>query len=192
MSGTVAKPAPQRSYDGPFGLQMGLTREQVRELIPSLKDSEDSPTYAESSTVPKPHPDFESYGLQFSKKSGLCKIVAIGKDISSGSAGYELRAAFEEIDKALTARYGKGKLYDFSSERYDSPEYWMMHLLQKNRTLAKIWSSEHGSSLSHSLGSVGLEANASDMSTGYLVVRYEFSNLPDCSAEAETEKHQAL
>jgi hypothetical protein len=171
---------------------MGLTREQVQQLIPGLKDEEDSPGYANATSVPQSHPDFESYGLQFSKKSGLCKIVAIGKDISTGSAGYELRSAFDEIDKALTAKYGKGKLYDFSSERYDSPEFWMMHLSQKNRTLAKVWSPEFGSTLSHNLGSVGLEAGASDMSTGYLVIRYEFSNLPDCVAESEAEKHKAL
>ncbi len=68
----------------------------------------------------------------------------------------------------------------------------MMHLLKKNRTLAKIWSAEEGSNLTSNLDSIALEAGATDMSTGYLVMRYEFQNMPDCVAEGEAEKNKGL
>lgn len=118
--------------------------------------------------------------------------MAIGKDIKSGDAGYEVRSAFDALDKAITNKYGKGKKYDFTSERYESPEFWMMYLLKKNRTLAKYWDKEEGSNLTSDLRSISLEAGASDMSTGYLVMRYEFQNMPDCVAEGEAERNKGL
>jgi hypothetical protein len=180
------------TYDGPFGLRMGLSPAEAKAAIPSLEESDQGQGIYRASSVPVPHPDFESYSLLFSQKSGLCKIVAIGKDIQSGDTGYEVRSAFDALDKAITSKYGKGKKYDFTSERYDSPEFWMMHLLKKNRTLAKIWSIEEGSNLTSNLGSIALEAGATDMSTGYLVMRYEFQNMPDCVAEGEAEKNKGL
>ena len=180
------------TYDGPFGLKMGLSPAEAKAAIPSLKESDQGPGIYSSSSMPVSHPDFESYSLLFSQKSGLCKIVAIGKDIQSGDAGYEVRSAFDALDKAITNKYGKGKKYDFTSERYESPEFWMMYLLKKNRTLAKYWDKEEGSSLTSNLTSISLEAGASDMSTGYLVMRYEFQNMPDCVAEGEAEKNKGL
>jgi hypothetical protein len=192
-----APPVPAKgtklpTYEGPFGLQMGLTRDQVRVLIPDLEYANDAPGFAWSSNAPKPHPDFESYGFQFSEKSGLCNIIAIGKDISSGDTGHEVRSAFDNIEEALTSKYGKGKLFDFSSERFSSPEFWMMHLSQKNRTLAKAWASKYGSTLTHNIGLIGLKANASDVSTGHLSLYYEFSNSSDCKAESKADNHKPL
>lgn len=184
--------AARMTYDGPFGLKMGLTPTEVKAVIPSLEERDQGPGTYRSDSVPMPHPDFESYLLLFSAQSGLCKIMAIGKDISSGDTGFEVRSAFDDLDKAVTGKYGKGKKYDFTSERYDSPEFWMMYLLKKNRTLAKIWSEKDGSALTGDLESISLEAKASDMSTGYLVLRYEFQNMSDCIAESETEKNKGL
>lgn len=189
----LSSPATSRViHDGPFGLKMGLSPAEVKAAVPSLEESDQGAGIYRSVSVPVPHPDFESYSLLLSQKSGLCKIVAIGKDIQSGDTGFEVRSAFDALDKAITSKYGKGKKYDFTSERYDSSEFWMMHLLQKNRTLAKIWSKEEGSSLTNNLSAIALEAGASDMSTGYLVMRYEFQNMPDCVAEGEAEKNKGL
>ncbi|MBF6022800.1 hypothetical protein [Lysobacter niastensis] len=192
---TAPQPSPVTAhvtYDGPFGLRMGLSPAEAKAATSSLEESDQGPGIYRTNSVPVSHPDFESYSLLFSQKSGLCKVVAIGKDIQSGDTGYEVRSAFDAIDKAITGKYGKGKKYDFTSERYDSPEFWMMYLLKKNRTLAKVWSKEEGSSLTSNLGSITLEAGATDMSTGYLVMRYEFQNMSDCVAEGEAEKNKGL
>ena len=191
----ASQPIPvtaKKTYDGPFGLKMGLSAEEAEAAIPSLEESDQGPGIYQADSVPIPHPDFESYALLFSQKSGLCKIVAIGKDIKSGDAGHEIRSAFDTLDKAITKKYGKGKKYDFTSERYDSPEFWMMHLLQRNRTLAKVWNKEEGSTLSSNIASIELEAVAANMSTGYLVMRYQFENTPDCVAEGEAERNKGL
>ena len=179
-------------YEGPFGLKMGLSVEAVKAIIPSLKENEGDRSLYSSFTVPVPHPDFEYYMFVFSQKSGLCKVVAIGKNITTGDAGTDVKSAFDDIDKAISTKYGKGEKYDFTSERYDSPEFWMLHLLQKNRTLAKFWSTKNGSTLTNDLALISLQAQAENMSTGYLALNYEFQNMPGCSQEDEAEKSKAL
>lgn len=197
-SSQVEQPAPspvavQATYDGPFGLKMGLSPAEVKVAIPSLEKTDLGPGVYRSNSVPISHPDFEGYTLIFSQRSGLCKITAIGKDIQSGDTGFEVRSAFDDLDKAVTNKYGKGKKFDFSSERYDSPEFWMMHLSHKNRTFEKHWpSTEGGANLPSDLSAIGLSARASDMRTGYLVMSYEFQNISDCVAEGEAEKNKGL
>lgn len=68
----------------------------------------------------------------------------------------------------------------------------MMYLLKKNRTLAKFWGKEHGSNLPSNLSTIYLQAKASDMSTGYLVLSYEFENISDCMAESKANNNKGL
>ena len=187
----VAKKKVEK-FDGPFGLKMGLNQSQAGELISNLKPKADYSKWSSAFTVPVPHAYFESYLLQFSDKSGLCAIVGIGKDIQSGSTGADIRSQFDSLDEALTSKYGTGKKYDFSSERYDSPEFWMLHMLQKNRTLAKSWDKESKATLSNNISSVLMQAHARDINTGLVYVRYEFDNIGDCDTEEKAKKNEGL
>lgn len=171
---------------------MGLSIEEIKSLISGISKSEESELIYHTDTVPIPHSDFESYSLRFSQKNGLCKILAIGKDIKSGDSGSEVKSVFNSLDESLSKKYGKGKKYDFTSSKYESPEYWMMHLLKKNRTLVKFWMKEYGSTLSNNLSAIELNANASSLSTGYLTLSYEFENFSECVDEAKSEKSKAL
>lgn len=185
-------PAKPSAYDGPFGLKMGLSIEEVKKIIPGLSKTEQSEWIYKADSVPTPHPDFDFYVLNFSEKTGLCKISAIGKDIKSGDSGAEVKSDFNSLDESLSKKYGKGKKYDFTSSKYESPEYWMMYLLKKNRTLAKFWDKETGSTLLNNLEAIELQAKASDMSTGYLVLSYDFENISDCVTESKNNKNKGL
>lgn len=191
-----AQPAPQvaeqNTYEGPFGLQMGLSLDEVKTVIPGISSSDNVPLVYHANSVPSPHPDFESYMLVISRASGLCKVVAIGKSISSGNTGQEVRSAFDSLDEAISSKYGKGKKYDYSTDRDESPEYWMMYLLKKNRTLAKYWDKNEGSTLTNDIGFISLEAGATRIDTGHLMLGYEFLNMPDCVAESKAQKHKSL
>ncbi len=187
---TVVPPKPI-VYEGPFGLKMGLSIEDTKKLS-GLSKMEQSEWIYRADIVPTPHPDFESYLLQFSEKTGLCRISAIGKNIISSDSGNEVKSNFNSIDESLSKKYGKGKKYDFTSSKYDSPEYWMMHLLKKNRTLIKFWNKENGSNLLNNLSDISLKAEASDMWTGYLILTYEFENISDCVAESKSNNSKGL
>jgi len=188
----TSKFTAQTKYDGPFGLKIGLTREQVLKIIPKLEITEDRPEFATSSTVPIPHPDFDIYTFQFSEKSGLCSIGAIGKDIRSGDSGAEIREAFDELDSAISVKYGKGKKFDYANDRSNSNEFWMLQLLQKNRVLSKFWDKDEGSVLPDDISSIAINVKSKNIGIGYFTLKYEFSNFDDCVAENKTKKNKGL
>lgn len=188
-SASTPPPAP-KSYDGPFGLKQGLTPDEVRAV--TALTSGDTPGMYTAATVPSPHVAFESYVLGFSSKSGLCTITAIGKDITAGSYGTEVISAFDDLESALQKKYGPDKKYDFAGGIMDDPQYWMMALSEKNRTLAAVWNKESKATLPPSLSSIGLEARGSDINTAYINLRYEFSNVADCESEAKQEQNKGL
>lgn len=187
----AAPPAPSsKSYDGPFGLKEGLTLDEVR-AITSLTAG-DAPGLYSTDSVPAPHVAFENYVLGFSDKSGLCTITAIGKDITAGSYGTEVITAFDDLEAALKKKYGTDKRYDFASSVLDEPQFWMMALSQKDRTLSAIWDKESKATLPASLSAIGLTARGTDIRTAYINLRYEFANVGDCEAETKQQQNKGL
>lgn len=187
---SVVSSAP--SYDGPFGLKMGLSRDQLKSIIPSAQETQKERFIWTSNSVPIPHPNFDSYLFGFSEKSGLCSIVAIGKEIKSSNTGDDIKVKFSAIDEALSKKYGKGVGFDFVSNQHSSPEFWMLELFQKNRTLAKSWHKDEGSKLPEELLGIEIQAHADNISSGYISIRYEFINITDCSNESELRNNKGL
>lgn len=188
-SATVPAPAP-KAYEGPFGLKQGLTLDEARAL--TTLTAGDAPGVYSTADVPSPHVAFESYVLGFSKKSGLCTITGIGKDITAGSYGTEVISAFEELESALKEKYGEDKKYDYAGGIMDDPQFWMMALSQKDRTLSAIWNKASKSNLPPSLSGIMLDARGSDIRTAYINLRYEFSNIEDCASELKEEQNRGL
>lgn len=184
------KQEEKKVFDGPFGLKMGLTSAEVAKIIPSFIEKNDEKGMASADTVPVPHSEFESYSFIFSEKSGLCVISGIGKDIKSGSAGLEVKSAFDSLDDALKEKYGNGKKFDFGSDR--SPEFWMLHLLQKDRFLSKYWDKTTKAKLSNNINSILIRANSVRISEGFINIRYEFENVDDCIKEQKENKNKGL
>lgn len=192
---TPASVKPAKTYDGPFGLQQGISLEEAKGLIPDLSAQADAstPGWYSTSNVPTPHPAFEGYSLEFSQKSGLCAIVGIGKDIQTGSSGAELRAQFDDLAGALTERYGNGKKFDYySGGGSGDSQYFMMYLNQRDQTLAETWEAAKGAKLPPTMSGITLQAHASRSDTGFVNVRYDFANLKDCTAEEKATTNKGL
>lgn len=190
---SVEKPSPTpKKFDGPFGLQQGISLEEAKSVVPGLSASPEATHIYSSKNVPVPHEAFENYALLFSTKSGLCTISAIGKDITAGSMGSEVRSAFDSLEEGISAKYGTGKKYDFATGIMDDPKYWMMALSDKNRTLAVGWEKESGATLPANIQSIYMEAVGINMSTAYIRLQYEFANRPDCDAEIKADKNKSL
>lgn len=182
-----------KKYDGPFGLQAGLTVDEVKQSAPDLAPDDKQPGWYIATNVPTPYPSFDSYMLNFSTKSGLCVLSGIGKNITSGSSGAEIQAAFEDLATALSGRYGHGKKYDFyTGAGSGDSQYWMMNLKEKDRVFSMIWDKTTGATLPATISGTELDAHALDMETGYINVRYEFSNVEDCKTEENARKNRAL
>jgi hypothetical protein len=58
--------------------------------------------------------------------------------------------------------------------------------------LAVIWNKSTGATLPPTVSAISLEAGAISSDTGYINIRYEFSNFSDCESEDKAVRNKAL
>jgi hypothetical protein len=163
-----------------FGIRMG---QKVASLDGAVehKESRGRATRQYSvKTVPLPHSEFESYTVLETTKQGICKVVGIGKTHSADKYGVSLRSAFDDLDAALTSKYGEGKKFDFlhSGSIWSDADEFAMSLRLEERSLSKFWEMNEGA-----ISSIALTAHALSPTDTYLRINYEFTNFEDCIAE---------
>ena len=174
-----ARPVPDTNpprtvaYGGPFGFEKGMTRAQIVELVgkDALHTDHSRDDVLWLNTAPDSQPAFDGYILIISPENGLLKVVGVGKTIEVGDDGSDLKRAFDEIVKGVTQKYGMPKdRFDFCNGESDcgSVRFWMMSLMNKNRTLADVWDFT-SNSLNHVTG-IEVQAKALQTNRGY--VRY--------------------
>lgn len=191
---TVATPAPAPTkWDGPFGLAMGLTVEQLEKAGISLKELE--PGIFSGATAPAPNGKFESYTYVINDKTGLCKVAGIGKDLQANAFGAQVKDVFDDLEQALTSKYGKpSSTFKFvrAGSIWKEDKYWMMGLTKKERIHDVTWiDGEKGVALPD-LASIALRASASDIATGYVTLNYEFPNVSECLKANKAKANESL
>lgn len=178
---------------GPLGLNKGMTLEEIKKQGDFV--SENQPFIYTAKTIASGHPDFGSYLVILTPEQGLCKILAISKDIETSGFGTELEGKYKSLMDAMSGKYETpGKNYDFlrSGSIWKEPQYWMMGLLKKDRTLSAYWSKPENNNLPDSLKSVLIEALPRSGSKGYLTIAYEFDNIDACVAVLRAKKNSNL
>jgi hypothetical protein len=164
---------------GPFGFEYGMTKEQVIAAVGQNAVRKATDDALEITTVPKPHPAFESYVLIISPTRGLVKIVAVGNTIKTNGLGGEVRDAFTETQVLVARNYGSPeKAFDFlrSGSIWNDPQDWMMGLAKKERVLTSFWAFVN--SPNH-ITTMKLEAKALSAEAGYLALGYEFEGFEE-------------
>lgn len=123
-----------------FGLEIGTDPSRLPGCKAAGKDM-----YS-CTTLPKPHPAFESYQVYFVKGIGICTVRAIGEDIVTSRSGGELRSAADKLIEQIGAQYGTSNKMDLISPSSIWDEYgdWTMSILQKDRMYGMIWSEDDG------------------------------------------------
>ena len=175
---------------GPFSLRKGMTIKELKQHGALVSD--ETPGFYHSRQLKNGHNSFESYTLIVSPTIGLCKIIAVGKNIESNSSGAQIREVFDFLKEPLVAKYGSpSDNFDFLAvgSIWNDRGDWMMSLVKKERHLATFWTSEN---LPDNLKNIGLNAHALSPSTGYLKLTYEFDNAEACLAELRTKGNATL
>ena len=181
--------------EGPFGLEAGLTKKNIEDMIGAeLKPFPDSVNLYTSDKLPKQNANFGMYGLLISPKSGLCEIRAVGRDIATDSHGLALKSKFEDLNGSLSSLYGKGKTTDvlLAGSIWKEPQDWMMGLAKNERFLSTTWRGTKETPLKNNIGSISIEAKANNSEQGYLYIQYLFTNHDVCKAEIEAAKKSSL
>lgn len=172
----------ENSEAAPFGLRRDMTRTQLGTKVEQI-----APGTYKLASVPRPHPDFESYVVQVGPTTGLCFVKAIGKNVTTGAYGTELKSHFTKIRDQVASTYGKYQEVDMlrTGSIWDEPRDWMMGLAKKERLLFTKWAVDTGATMRQGLRDVFLGAAALSSSTGYVVLEYYFDNEPQCQKEID-------
>jgi len=180
-----AKVQPATPGQGPFGLEAGMTLAQVKALVGNLTLKGDN--IYRTATVPHPYALFETYSLIIDPELGLQKISAVSVDISCNSFGDQLKDKFSILKESLMKVYGDGKHFNYlkAGSIWHENNEWMMGILKKERNLISFWDKENAT-MKHNISGITLEANAINMSTGYILLSYQFDRFEDV-----LEKHKA-
>ncbi|MBO1896174.1 hypothetical protein HNW13_010375 [Shewanella sp. BF02_Schw] len=174
--------------DGPFGLAMGMTKDMFNGRLAQAGNG----IYL-LKKPPVPHPEFETYAVKISAKSGLCWIKGVGKNIETNRYGLQIKSAFDEFETKLNQRYGLNKRNDFlmPGSLWKEPEDWMMGLKKSDRYLMTIWKGSD-KPLPNDLSSIALIAQADSTNSGYLALEYSFSNKDVCDKEIDQQNDAGL
>jgi hypothetical protein len=178
---------------GPLGLEMGQSLASISKLL-SLKKDKDSQFLYSATTTPRPHTDFDQYLFLITPKHGLCKIIASSKIIRTNMFGEALQSKFEEIQSAVSGKYGKPETSDSLREGslWSDDRYWMMGLVEKERVLAAVWSSNDTIKLPDSIDTIIVKTHALGMTSGYVSLVYYFNNSDDCADTVKKQKGSNL
>jgi len=179
-------------YDGPFGLKMGLTLEQLKAIDPDLIPLKNNGYFI--TAIPKPHPSFDKYFLDVSPKTGLCRIMTLDEDIKTNSQGTQLRTQYGVIRDALAKKYGAFYEKDFlyPGSTMEDPHFYMLSLLKKERVLGSDWNTDSKANLSDGITNVTLITIANDLQTGSIMLIYEFSNCKEFEEELKDDQDSAF
>ncbi len=186
--------AQQDPATGPFGLRMGMTAAELRQLVDAKAvEPEQRPLVLQTDRLPKHHDAFEGYLLIVSEKVGLCKIVGLGETIAVKPEGKELRSSFHDLEEAIEKKYGRHLTRDElePGSKLSDKKQWMQSLHGKERHLAAFWDAEERSSLSDDITEVVLDARALSENEGYLRLHYAFSNWGRCEEEGKQARRKA-
>ena len=189
----VAEPSGANP-SGPFGLAMGMSRDEIETAIGiSLEPSPSPPFHFTTPLVPRPLDGVDRYTLTVPPEAGLCQITVAGENVSTSGDGFALRAKYDRLRDRVAGVYGEYDEID-SVRIWDEPGNWMRAMEQDERELSATWSAAAGSTMRNNLREVRLHALALRVpgQVGYLLLVYEFYNQFDCLLEwGEAERQEA-
>jgi hypothetical protein len=167
--------AQTKSTDGPFGVLMGSQIDSYK----SCKLSDTNPGMYLCTTLPKPHPEFSSYVVQYHYSTGICWIKGLGREYNVSAYGTELIDKVDKIAKQIEKNYGKLTISDYLKQGsiWDDPEDWLMGVRKKERIYGYT---SYSYELKNNVKSVYVGANVVSSDTGRVIVEFAFDNEDAC------------
>ena len=173
---------------GPFGLSMGASKSEL-----DLEPNDGTSTSYIFQSVPVPSRHFEIYAGTVGDQAGLCNIRALTGPIDTNRFGHGLRSRFDQLQEALTERYGEPRLFDLviPGSLWDEPRDFMMGMRREDRKLVAFWSNDDAP-LGNDLKGIMLEGKALSTTAGLVILQYDFLNADECRAESDDMKNRGL
>ena len=180
-SSALPDPSSVTSGDGPFGVGM-YTPASRFEVLDTYDNGTRKVQIRDYSNVLM---DF--YEADFTPDDGLCTITGIGRDVTSGGEGEELRADMQRLKQALARTYGQPDNVYLSGPESSDPSNWLEEIRSGTRSHKFCWLADDGEDYPNDVDSLCLTAHSVDEGIGYSYIRYEFDNFDVCEAAREAE-----
>lgn len=131
----------QSVFAGPFGIDMGMSLAQVKQVCKTPPKLIQDNVY--EITPPKTNDMFETYYIRIDPEYGVYWLKGIGKDIYTNGHGERVRYTFESLVESIRKTYGH-ELYltdELKEESIWKDSQYFMHALELgDRTLEAVWS----------------------------------------------------
>lgn len=165
---------PSVCYAGPFGLDAGMSRDEVVQRIGKgaiVKEYADSISF---NTVPLRSIYFSHYDCYFDQNNKLWSIDAYSDLLGTKSNGEDLRDSFDTLKSALEDKYGK-VLYVTGSKT--SGVQWLDSNGFGKIFNEAVWDGSGGQSRSFHISAINLKLNSRDKDHGFIDLRYQFNTV---------------
>lgn len=131
-------------FAGPFGLDMGMTLEEVAEACGGIEPEYISDDRYYIQPV-KSHPLFEGYVVWISEAEGLYYIKGISREIQANDYGTEVKQEFAKLLSPLERKYGTFEIIDEIVSDDVLPyklkqDSWMLTIAEGSRICEVHWS----------------------------------------------------
>lgn len=176
----------------PFGLDLD---KHPAEYDGCFQPEEYEPYWYGCKTVPKPHPEFELYAIQYVEGVGICAVTAVSKTIENDSYGFTTKRRVDAIAKQLKQKYGVETLkFDrlLYGSIWDDPDDWMMGVHQNERFYFYGWDSDKGFKPGGEVIELVVSAVAGASDAGNVRVEFYFKRQPQCDAIIEKAGQDAF
>lgn len=178
---------------GPFGFQKGMTRSEIVALVgPKAVDPRVKGEAMRLNKAPEPNAAFQEYLLAISPTDGLVRVVALGKLISTGDDGRELRAAYADLVSDLTEKFGPPATNTDECDRGGAlcrPDFWMAALFGKQRRLETTWFQEVPTQAMRQAGvhMITVTAQPASISSGYITCDFQLEGFDKYSGKKKPQ-----
>ncbi len=179
------------AQEAPFGLPKNTTIQRLEQL--GAEDVDDGNYLL--SRAPQSNRAFEFYVAKASPTHGVCQLTAYGLDLNKDAKGTKVREQMNTLRSAMAAKYGPPSE---SHDALDKDSVWTeadefaAGLADDERTLDAIWNKPNAAMQKLGLQKITLEAAASDESTTFVVVTYQYINFDKCINEIRGPVNRGL
>ncbi|WP_295800115.1 hypothetical protein [uncultured Treponema sp.] len=171
-------------FAGPFGLDMGMTIEDVTKACGGNEPEYISDDRYYIQPV-KSHPLFEGYVVWISETEGLYYIKGISREIRTNDYGTEVKQEFAKLLSPLERKYGKFEIVDEIVSDDVLPyklkqDSWMLTIAEGSRICEAHWSTDEDNFEKFDeliTISIGVKTEATYItSKAYIWIEYGFAN----------------
>ena len=153
------------TYQGPFGLRMGLTLEEIKSVC-SLVENTETGVYK---IIPKkPHSAFNSYKIAYDEEYGLYSINAKSEPMENKLCSERFNSLKEKMEK------GYGTSRSFNAEDIEDGVTWDVQ-------------SGNQKFVANNLNSIFLTISKTQDDNAQISILYNFNNINDLATRAEDE-----